>query len=457
MTDVHDFVSQALQEGHDINDVVGFLSQSKVPEEQSWAKQYLQTAQAPAYQAGAGMPAEAPPSQTGLLNTIEQNPKTAAALAAATYGIIKAPGLYNAYQDRQIKKEELDIERQKAATYSQQVEKQGLTPEVASRQLTPEPGVSTAPLSPVEQIKIEREQIKLQREQAAAAHEAEVRKHQLIKLARDNELAALKQEQLAGKAKGTAGLKPEEITMLANSQKAKAEKAIDASLKASQPTAAVAPVVSPEINTSSAVKPPEVAVSIANEVKPLPDAVTPSPEGMRPTYAKSKKNPIGPGGYNWVYGQEGEAAPARWRELFGEKNVPYEQAMEKYRQYEFSGGEPGQMPKGNISGGTHPKPAHVPEYIKGNISPIMAANLAGNALGAAGLAKAYEHGKKTGDWSELGLGTIGQVLGNVAPRAAIPFALMSPSSVSSGTLDSPEAKELFARIRKSGAVPPPQR
>lgn len=56
-------------------------------------------------------------------------------------------------------------------------------------------------------------------------------------------------------------------------------------------------------------------------------------------------------------------------------------------------------------------------------------NLAGNALGAVGLAKAYEHGTKTGDYSDFGLGVIGQLLANVVPKAATPFALMSPSTV----------------------------
>lgn len=72
-------------------------------------------------------------------------------------------------------------------------------------------------------------------------------------------------------------------------------------------------------------------------------------------------------------------------------------------------------------------------------------NLAGNTLGAVGLAKAYEHGKKTGDYSDFGLGVIGQLLANTVPKAATPFALMSP-----GGLNVNEQAEL---ARRRGMAP----
>lgn len=72
-------------------------------------------------------------------------------------------------------------------------------------------------------------------------------------------------------------------------------------------------------------------------------------------------------------------------------------------------------------------------------------NLAGNALGAVGLAKAYEHGTKTGDYSDFGLGVIGQLLANTVPKAATPFALMSP-----GGLNVNEQAEL---ARRRGMAP----
>lgn len=72
-------------------------------------------------------------------------------------------------------------------------------------------------------------------------------------------------------------------------------------------------------------------------------------------------------------------------------------------------------------------------------------NLAGNALGAVGLAKAYEHGTKTGDYSDFGLGVIGQLLANTVPKAATPFSLMAP-----GGLNANEQAEL---ARRRGMAP----
>lgn len=98
-------------------------------------------------------------------------------------------------------------------------------------------------------------------------------------------------------------------------------------------------------------------------------------------------------------------------------------------------------------------PAEIAKAQQGFADLAMAARTAGNTLGALALFEAYKHGKKTGDWSDLGLGVTGQIIGNVAPRMATPFALMTPTTLGSGTLDSPESKALFDRVytKKVGA------
>jgi hypothetical protein len=177
-----------------------------------------------------------------------------------------------------------------------------------------------------------------------------------------------------------------------------------------------------------------------------------APEGWKPNYLKNKANPIGPGAFNYLASQVGpEEAAKIWEEQYGKKNVPYAQ-FEKDWSAAKRPSQP--VPEGSKPGGSFGKPAHVPEYIRGSISPAAAMNLGANALGAIGLQQAYAHGKKTGDWSDLGLGAIIQAISNIAPRVALPFALMSPSSVSSGTLDSPEGKELMERSKKKGIAPP---
>lgn len=426
MADVHDFVSQALQEGHDINDIVSFLGNSKNSEDKAWAQQYQQTAAAPAYQPGYAAPAEPAPSQTGLLDAIQQNPKTALATAAGAYGLIKAPGLYNAYQDRQIKKEELDIERQKAQTYAQQVEKQNISSGIETRQIG-QPGAVEAPIvSPVEQIRLEREQIKLQREQAAAAHEAEVRKQQLIKLTRENEAAAAKQEKLAKGATSATGLKPEEVQMLANSEKAKAQKAIDSSLKAMQPQ----PSAPPEIAAAAVTPPAQVANDIVQEVKPLPDVVEPSnqlatePEKVTPktveenkpakvkapvvpvddripSYPNPKRNKlagdvIGQGGWHWYQGQLGPEAEANWLRTYGRTNQPYSEVKQAVKEGRLTGAE---VKEGK--GGAFPREATVPSYIRGSASLEAMARTGLGALGIMPVAQKIKEKDYKGALNEL--------------------------------------------------------
>jgi hypothetical protein len=82
---------------------------------------------------------------------------------------------------------------------------------------------------------------------------------------------------------------------------------------------------------------------------------------------------------------------------------------------------------------------------KGGVSPSLALNIAGNAIGAVGLGQAFKQAQKTGDWSDFGLGLAGQILGNIAPRTGIAYGLMAPGQLASGTLDSPEARALGIR------------
>lgn len=96
------------------------------------------------------------------------------------------------------------------------------------------------------------------------------------------------------------------------------------------------------------------------------------------------------------------------------------------------------------------KPPKGAEGQKGGITLGQSLNLLGNVLGIAGLAQSFKQGQKTGDYSDFGLGAIGQLLSNVAPKAGVGFSLMAPSTLGAGTLDSPEAQELMARNYNAG-------
>lgn len=107
-----------------------------------------------------------------------------------------------------------------------------------------------------------------------------------------------------------------------------------------------------------------------------------APEGMRPNYKKSAANPIGPGGYNWLYGQLGENAPAAWEEQYGKRNVPYEQVRNEYSAAKAGPPTRAQM-QSPYPGGTNTRPAYIPKYIQGSVVPGSLVPLAGTALGAS--------------------------------------------------------------------------
>jgi hypothetical protein len=229
-------------------------------------------------------------------------------------------------------------------------------------------------------------------------------------------------------------------------------------VQAAAPVAPVAPVEAPAPVVEAAAPETKIATrvrrtnaQIAAEKAALEAA---APPGFHPTYKKGTGQ-MGPGAYNWLYGQEGSKAPGIWKELFGERNIPFSndptsELQSKYLNYKQSVAEPGvglnELPRG-AGGGQNKAPKYVPEYIKGAVSPAALLNLAGNALGGIGLAQAYQEGKKTGDYSNLGLGAIGQILGNIAPRASLGFSLMAPSETNKG-----EKEELAKRRKKQPTI-----
>lgn len=176
------------------------------------------------------------------------------------------------------------------------------------------------------------------------------------------------------------------------------------------PAPAPAPVVEVPVLAAT-----ESDVPVSQAAKPTKADV---PAGMREQYGKGKKNPIGPGGYNWLYGQEGERAPATWENLFGKKNVPYEEARNKFMEFQLSGQEPGrglnELPRGEF-GGSNKKPKFIPEYIKGGATLGGLGTAAGGSLAALGVMQAIKKGKETGDYTDLGQIGLDTIAGAINP------------------------------------------
>lgn len=129
---------------------------------------------------------------------------------------------------------------------------------------------------------------------------------------------------------------------------------------------------------------PVVGVTAAPEVGAAPVApkskVAPMapPEGMNLQYRKNAKNPIGPGAYNWLAGQEGPKAAEVWKNLVGEKNMSYDEFMKSkklvYEGYIGGYGEPDPF-KQVAKPGEYVKPSTIPKSIKGAISPKLLGSL----------------------------------------------------------------------------------
>lgn len=207
--------------------------------------------------------------------------------------------------------------------------------------------------------------------------------------------------------------------------------------------------------------------------------------GVKPTLSPQQASvpmPVGIGtGDNWLFNTLG---PEKYQAFVNDTNGgrpfgnQYEAARTAYQAYYPGPKIPGNIaqerniPRPPTNFGTIPpsmesagpptaeglealkKPVKPPKGAasqKGNISLGQSLNLLGNVLGIAGLANSFKQGKETGDYSDFGLGAIGQLLGNLAPKAGIGFSLMAPSPLGSGTMDSPEAQELMARNYNAGA------
>jgi hypothetical protein len=314
MADVHSFISSALQEGHPIEDIVGFLGQSEDPAEKEWADRWKSTAAAPEYQAGAStakQDTQGAPS-TGLLEKIDQmSPGELAAGAAATYGVLKAPSLYQDYQQNKQAERRLAIDERRNDLYAQQVNKQGMAPATVEPNVVPElTGAPEAPkLSPLEEARINTERARAEAIQAKIA--LEERKiaviEQKARAAEEAKAAAASSQ----KTTASGAVNPEDRQMLQSSEKAKMDKAIIAEQKVAETTSraaqaveamqAVQPPVAPDVPVAGQpVVPPKgpqitltPSAEVAAEMQVVPKEAVPQeaprPQGSVPPKAKDKK------------------------------------------------------------------------------------------------------------------------------------------------------------------------
>lgn len=151
--------------------------------------------------------------------------------------------------------------------------------------------------------------------------------------------------------------------------------------------------------SASALKPPKN--EFVGPIKPVE-----IPEGRIPNYMEYKlrtrngqeerayvnkkgKDVIGKGAWNWLQGQWGpEETENYYKEAFGEKNVTYDEALKAAKEGKLK------VPEKDVlgRGGSFPREAHVPHYIKGNASlgAMAGTGLVATLLGLAGSEKGQE-------------------------------------------------------------------
>lgn len=313
MADVHSFISSALQEGHPIEDIVGFLGESDDPAEKAWAERWKATASAPEYQAGAGIKEDksqgAP--NTGLLEKIDQlTPGELAAGAAGAYALTKLPGMAQQIEENKLARRRLDIDERRNELYAQQVNKQGMAPASVEPNVVPElTGAPETPkLSPLEEARINTERARAEAIQAkiALAERKLALEEQKAKAAAEAKAAA----GASQKTTASGAVSPEDRQMLQSSEKAKMDKAIIAEQKAAETTTRAAQAA----QALQAVEPPVAGAPVANQpvVPPKGPQITltpsaevtaemqvapkeavpqeaPRPQGAVPPKAKEKK------------------------------------------------------------------------------------------------------------------------------------------------------------------------
>lgn len=123
--DLQQKIDEALGKGIPMADIAKHLASHSNADWQNYGRSWLESASSEPTRKSdfASQPATA----TGMLDWIQENPKTAAAAALGTYAVMKAPAIIGGIQDRNIRKKELELKERSLAAYEKQVERQGMT------------------------------------------------------------------------------------------------------------------------------------------------------------------------------------------------------------------------------------------------------------------------------------------------------------------------------------------
>jgi hypothetical protein len=319
--------------------------------------------------------------------------------------------------------------------------------------------VQPKPIDPVQQAKIDSMAADQRRkDEAHAADQRRKDEAHANRIAKDAQRAEASTQKKQGEVKSS--ILPKDQAILADNAEAKARAEVVASGQPKPKTA------SPIGGTATPVE--DVLIPPPG----TPPAKVEPPEGRIASYPNPKKNKrgsdvIGQGGWHFYQGQMGPEAEAEWKKVYGETNQPYETVLKDIQ----SGKLKGAIVNAEGRGGSFPREAHVPNYIKGSASLKGMGSLAA-AAAALGLAGS-EQGQQAMEKAAKAIKDIG-VSPDIFTNKAEELGSMGRAYVNAGNpnykqellqkLEStkdPEFKKILQDELKKlnspfGAVPPPR-
>lgn len=441
-------IADALAEGYNPQEILDLLKSSPVESHQKWYQRYSTNMQAREAETQQAAVADQPNVSTlesfSELTPAEKLGAVGGLLAGSA--AVGALGYYgkkqmdvNAAVKEQILKDKLPLSA-KDLEFQRQNDLAEKRLAIEERRL----GVqNTQPqLSPLEEIKLEREKLRLEAERQRVARDAELHQQKITQMARQAELneqkakaameakAAVQKQQSA-----SSGLSPVDKTLLNNQITAAANSDIKAQVEGKAPVAP--PKAGPQIQLTPS---PEVraelpVVPVAGSA-PKGESTVENAPTKAPKAPKAVQPPGTGGGDNWLHNTLGPEGYQEFITKYNEgKPIPnYEKAKAMFGSV-YQGPKVREIPEGvRVERGIAP-PEKAANYGKlGKIAAVAAAGAA-----AAGSANAQEMARNIGEM--------------FLPIGA------TPSELATGTLTEKQMRA-FAEAQKLGSpyrsVPPPR-
>ena len=400
--DLQEKIQMALEQNVPMSAIAEHLATLDNTDYQNYGKSWLESANARATKR-SDFPSEKKSLRgtiTPMLDLVDENPELALGTLAAAVAIPAAIKAKNSLEDRRMKREVHESELEKNKAYIKQVEiseqKLNTPAELTSKQIADSVKQARGiggPANPLEKYSQEKFNTPLSTlEQVSGGPITNVRDLDLVGNAHQRGV----------------GISVNALPGTISNQPAGVPNAVSPMSQLKQPLAApAAPVAPPQAAPQATPIAPEAAPvappasSVAQRTRRNAEQIAAdreallasAPEGRLPSAPNPKKSNklmpgdvVGQGGWHWYQGQMGPEAEDNWLRTFGRTNVPVKEVQQAMKEGRLAGPV---VPEGK-QGGSFPREATVPNYIKGR------ASLGGILSTAAGAGLMATAGSKEG-------------------------------------------------------------